>query len=106
MSNLSKYSEHLKLNHYNYMTWRNPIHVDLPAYEIAIDDKHYPIGTGNAAAIRAQEQDSKTRQKELPQRARRQCRVQISYIDNLNGSCEALKAKYDARPARPPESRL
>ena len=55
MSDLSKYSEHLKLDHYNYMTWRNLIRVDLPAYEIAIDDKHYPIGTGNAAAIRAQQ---------------------------------------------------
>ena len=56
MSDFFKHSEHLKLNHYNYMTWRNLFHVDLPAvhaYEIAIGDEHHLIGAGNTAAIRA-----------------------------------------------------
>ena len=64
MSDLLKHSEHLKLNHYNYVTWRNLSRVDLPAvhaYEIAISDEHHPIGAGNAAAICAQQQDSKAR---------------------------------------------
>ena len=68
MSDLFKHSEHLKLNHYNYMTWRNHSRVDLPAvhaYEIAIGDEHHPIGAGNTAAIRAEPQDSKKRRREL-----------------------------------------
>ena len=39
MSDVFKYSENLKLNHYNDMSWRNLIRVDLlavDAYEIAI----------------------------------------------------------------------
>ena len=68
MSDLFKHPDHLKLSHYNYMTWRNLIRLDLPAvdaYEIAIGYEHHPIGAGNTAAIRAQQQDSKTRRKEL-----------------------------------------
>ena len=49
----------LKLSHYNYMAWRSLICVNLPAvdaYEIPIGDEHYPIGAGNAIAIRALQQ--------------------------------------------------
>ena len=56
MSDLLKYSEHLKLNHYNYITWRNLSRVDLPAvhaYEIAISDEHHPIGAGNGRNSRS-----------------------------------------------------
>ena len=68
MSVLFKHPEHLKFSYYNYMTCLNLIRVDLlavDAYEIAIGDEHYPIGAGNTAAIRAQQQDSKTRRKDI-----------------------------------------
>ena len=48
MSDLFKNSEHLKLNHHNYMSWRNYIRADLLAvddYEIAIGNEQYPVGT-------------------------------------------------------------
>ena len=68
MGDLFKHPEHVKLNRYNYMAWRSLIRVDLPAvnvYAIAIYDENHPIDVANAAAIRAQQQDSKTRRREL-----------------------------------------
>ena len=50
------------------MTWRNLFCVyraAVDAYEIAIGDEHHPIGVGNTAAIRAQQQDSEALRKEL-----------------------------------------
>ena len=58
MSDLFKNSEHLKLNHHNFMSWHNFIRADLLAvddYEIAIGNEQYPVGT--TIAFRAQQHD-------------------------------------------------
>ena len=60
MSDPFGYSEHLKLNYYSNMAWRNLIRVDLlavDACEIAIGNEHYPIRAGSAPTVRAQQED-------------------------------------------------
>ena len=102
MSDLFKNSEHLKLNHHNYMFWRNLIRTDLlavDAYEIAIGNEQYPDGTTNA--IRAQQHDFRKRVGKGLRAILSSCadddKSQISYIDNLSELWEALKAKYDTQ---------
>ena len=102
MSDLFKNSEHLKLNHHNYMSWRNLIRADLlvvDAYEITIGNEQYPHGTTNA--IRAQQHDFRKRIGKGLRAILSACaddvKSQISYIDNLSELWEALKAKYDTQ---------
>ena len=112
MSDLFMQPEHLKLNHYNNMTWRNPFRVDLPAvdaYEITIGDENHPIGAGNTAAIRAQPQDSKTRRKELssarapkmpsPNQLHRQCKWILRCI---KGKIRCIEGKIRWSTTAPP----
>ena len=75
------------------MAWRNLIRVDLVAvnaYEIAICKKLYPIGAGRPAATRARHKTRKPVGKRLGAIHRGRAgtvKLQISYIDNLNGVC-------------------
>ena len=89
MSDLCKNSEHLKLNHHNYMFWRNLIRADLlavDAYEIAIGNEQYPIGT--TSAICAQQHDFRKRVGKGLRAILSSCtddvKSQISYIGNLS----------------------
>ena len=102
MSDRFKNSEHLKLNHHNYMFSRNLIRADLlavDAYEISIGNEQYPIGSTNA--ICAQQPDFRKRVGKGLRVILSSCaddvRSQISYIDNLSKLWEVLKAKYDTQ---------
>lgn len=94
MSDLFKDSEYLKPYHYNYMAWRSLLAVD--AHEKAIGNEHYPP-IGNAAAIRAQQQDLRKRvgKGAVLGASADNSRSQISYIDDLHEIWEALEAKHD-----------
>ena len=98
MSDLFKNSEHLKLNHHNYMSWRNLIRADLlavNAYEIAIGNEQYPDDTTNA--IRAQQHEFRKRVGKGLRAILSICadyaKFQLSYINDLNKPCKVLKAK-------------
>ena len=51
MTNSDKTSEVIKLNHYNYESWRDeiwPVLCSVDAYNIALGNELYPVGGGNA----------------------------------------------------------
>ena len=98
MSDLFKNSEHLKLNHHNYMSWRNLIRADLLAvyaYEIAIGNEQYPVSTTNA--ICPQQHNFRKRVERGLRAFLSACaddaKFQFSYIGDLNELCKVLKAK-------------
>ena len=102
MSDIFKNSESLKLNHHNYLTWRNLARVSLlsvDAYEIALGNELFPIGGGNAA--RVLQHDFRKRMGKglnaLLSACSDEITTQISHIDNLPELWEALATRYNSQ---------
>ena len=102
MSDIFKNSGNLKLNHHNYLTWRNLARVSLlsvDAYEIALGNENFTIGGGNAG--RVLQHDFRKRMGKglnaLLSACSDEITTQISHIDNLPELWEALATRYNSQ---------
>ena len=113
MTNSDKTSKVIKLNHYNYESWRDeirPVLRSVDAYNIALGNELFPVGGGNAVTVRTQQRDFEKRSGKGAHAILSSCTSEIKtiikHLDNPHEMWETLRTRLNNQESQAARTRI